>query len=46
MTLARDLKSLQDGYDVKEVSLVDMFPNTYHVECVAALYRRESKKWY
>ena len=40
MTLARDLKSLQDGYDVKEVSLVDMFPNTYHVETVCVLEKK------
>ena len=44
MTLARDLKSLQDGYDVKEVSLVDMFPNTYHVECVSVLHRKSLEK--
>ena len=40
MTLARDLKSLQDGYDIKEVSLVDMFPNTYHVETVCVLEKK------
>lgn len=44
MTLARDLKSLQDGYDIKEVSLVDMFPNTYHVECVSVLHRKSLEK--
>ncbi len=44
VTLARDLKILSDYYDVIEVTPVDMFPNTKHVECVAALYRGESKK--
>lgn len=34
ITLARDLDELMGLYDVKEISLFDMFPNTYHVECV------------
>jgi len=37
MTLARDLKLLSDKYEVKDISLVDMFPNTYHVETVVKL---------
>lgn len=36
-TLARDLKILQDRYETKEVTPVDMFPYTSHVECVAVL---------
>lgn len=44
MTLARDLDNLSEVYNVVEITPVDMFPNTSHVECVAALYRRESKK--
>ena len=37
MTLARDLKILQEKYIIKEITPFDMFPNTYHVECVCLL---------
>ena len=37
VTLARDLEILKDYYDVKEITPVDMFSNTYHVECVCVL---------
>lgn len=40
-TLARDLFTLKENYDVEEVTLVDMFPNTYHVECVCILNYRK-----
>lgn len=40
VTLARDLKILKTKYNIKEVTLVDMFPNTYHVECVCLLMKR------
>lgn len=40
ITLVRDLKLL-DEYEVKEVSPIDMFPNTYHVECVTLLTKKE-----
>ena len=36
-TLARDLKILQEKYKIKEVTPVDMFPFTSHVECVAVM---------
>lgn len=37
ITLARDLNELKEIYDIKEISLFDMFPNTYHVESVVLL---------
>ena len=40
VTLARDLKILQQNYLIKELTPVDMFPNTYHCESVCVLERR------
>ena len=37
VTLARDLKLLQNKYELKEIKLFDMFPGTYHVETVVTL---------
>ena len=37
VTLARDIKVLSELYEVKDITLVDMFPNTKHVECVCLL---------
>jgi len=36
-TLVRDLKDLSSTYEITEVSIADMFPNTYHVETVCIL---------
>lgn len=36
-TLVRDLKELENRYDVKIIQPIDMFPFTSHVECVAVL---------
>lgn len=37
MTLGRDLQLLQEKYNIVEITPVDMFPNTYHVESVCLL---------
>ena len=39
MTLVRDLSRL-DGYEIGDITLVDMFPQTHHVECVVLLNRK------
>jgi 23S rRNA (uracil1939-C5)-methyltransferase len=41
-TLARDLALLAAGYEAREVQPVDLFPQTFHIECVARLERRRS----
>lgn len=41
VTLARDLNILSDNYDVLELTPVDMFPYTCHVECVSVLHRKK-----
>ena len=38
-TQARDLKKLKEKYEIENISLVDMFPNTVHVECIALIQR-------
>ncbi|WP_227764980.1 23S rRNA (uracil(1939)-C(5))-methyltransferase RlmD [Zhaonella formicivorans] len=43
-TLARDLGILSNlDYQTTEVQPVDMFPQTYHVECVVSLKRKHSE---
>ena len=37
VTLARDLNLLKENYNIKEITLVDMFPYTHHVETVSLL---------
>ena len=40
MTLARDLNKLKEKYSILEITPVDMFPNTCHVETVSLLCRK------
>lgn len=37
ITLARDLNVLKEIYNIEDLSLFDMFPNTYHIESIAFL---------
>lgn len=39
MTLVRDLKKLYN-YGLRDITLIDMFPQTHHVECVCLLKLR------
>ncbi len=36
-TLVRDLSKMEDTYDIKKITPVDLFPFTSHVECVAVM---------
>lgn len=40
MTLVRDLKKLEDYYNIQEITPFDMFPNTHHVECLCLLTKK------
>ena len=42
-TQARDIKMLSDAYDVTRMRGVDMFPQTYHIENVVELVRRDRR---
>lgn len=42
MTLIRDIKHLAVKYNFKEISLFDLFPNTYHVESIAVLEKNRT----
>lgn len=41
LTLARDLKILQEKYQVIKVNALNMFPKTYHVETVCLMSKKE-----
>ena len=36
-TMVRDVKLLEEKYEIREIQPVDMFPFTSHVECVSVL---------
>ena len=40
ITLARDVNVLKSKYELKDITLFDMFPNTKHVESVCLLEKR------
>ena len=39
-TLARDVKELESAYKLESIKLVDMFPNTKHIETIATLVKK------
>lgn len=39
-TLARDIKKLKDRYELESITLIDFFPNTYHIEALVFLNRK------
>ena len=41
MTLDRDINILKEYYNVKKIYGLDMFPNTYHVETVMILEKKD-----
>ena len=41
VTLARDYNTLNEKYKIKEITLFDMFPSTYHVETVMILEKKD-----
>lgn len=41
-TMVRDLKLLEERYDIKEIQPVDMFPFTSHVECCSVIEIKQS----
>lgn len=41
-TMVRDMKALEEKYEVKEIQPVDMFPFTGHVETIAVLCLKET----
>jgi len=40
-TFARDLRKLSAGYTITEVQLIDFFPQTYHIEAMAVLEKKQ-----
>lgn len=40
LTMVRDINLLKNKYDLISITPFDMFPNTYHVECVCVLKLR------
>jgi len=41
ITLARDLNILKERYNITKIYALDMFPNTYHVETVMILEKKD-----
>ena len=39
ITLKRDIKALEESYEVLDITPVDMFPKTYHIETITLMSR-------
>lgn len=39
-TWARDLKALSNNYELKEITMIDMFPATHHIEIISKLEKK------
>ena len=44
VTLVRDLNDLDETYKVNFIKPYNMFPRTYHVECISVLERKSAEK--
>ncbi len=44
VTLGRDLNNLKEKYEIKYIRPYNMFPRTYHVECLTVLHLKKNKK--
>lgn len=44
ITMVRDIKDMSERYNFENITLVDMFPQTHHVECVSVLHRKAFEK--
>lgn len=44
-TLSRDLEILKNNFEIKKIALVDMFPQTHHVETVVLLSKLKSTNY-
>lgn len=40
ITLARDIKRLSAMYQLEDITVLDLFPNTYHTECICLLHQK------
>lgn len=40
ITLARDIDDLKEEYELKDIMLFDLFPNTYHIETICVMKRK------
>lgn len=44
VTLSRDINILKEKYEIEYIRPFNMFPKTYHVECISVLHRKNFEK--